>query len=126
MPTPETLQRFIARVEAGAHVQAIEEFYTENASMQENDAPPRVGRALLAANEAAVMQRVRTVVSRCIGQPLANGDQVAIRWTFDFEFLTGTRMHMDEITWQRWEGERIAEEKFFYDPAQLKAPSTNA
>ena len=28
MPTPETLARFIARVESGAHVEAIEEFYT--------------------------------------------------------------------------------------------------
>jgi hypothetical protein len=26
---------------------------------------------------------------------------------------------MEELAYQRWEGERIAEEKFFYDPAQL-------
>jgi hypothetical protein len=26
---------------------------------------------------------------------------------------------MDELAYQRWEGERIAEETFFYDPAQL-------
>ena len=26
---------------------------------------------------------------------------------------------MEELAWQRWEGERIAEEQFFYDPAQL-------
>jgi hypothetical protein len=25
---------------------------------------------------------------------------------------------MEELAYQRWEGERIAEEKFFYDPAQ--------
>jgi hypothetical protein len=25
---------------------------------------------------------------------------------------------MEELAWQRWEGERIAEETFFYDPAQ--------
>ena len=36
MPTPATLERFIARVEESKHVEAIEEFYTENASMQEN------------------------------------------------------------------------------------------
>ena len=28
MPTAQTLDRFITRVEQGAHVQAIEEFYT--------------------------------------------------------------------------------------------------
>jgi hypothetical protein len=26
---------------------------------------------------------------------------------------------MEELAYQRWDGERIAEEMFFYDPAQL-------
>jgi hypothetical protein len=26
---------------------------------------------------------------------------------------------MDELAYQRWEDERIVEEKFFYDPRQL-------
>ena len=26
---------------------------------------------------------------------------------------------MEELAYQRWEGERIAEETFFYDPAPL-------
>jgi hypothetical protein len=43
MPSPDTLERFIARVEQNAHAEAIEEFYTENASMQENQSAPRVG-----------------------------------------------------------------------------------
>ena len=33
---------------------------------------------------------------------------------------------MEELAYQRWEGERIAEETFFYDPAQRvpkKAPA---
>ncbi len=44
MPTSATLERFIARVEANAHAEACEEFYTEDSSMQENQAPPRLGR----------------------------------------------------------------------------------
>src|SRR3954471_4913324 len=42
-PSATTLERFIARVESNAHVEAIEEFYTEDASMRENFSPPRVG-----------------------------------------------------------------------------------
>jgi hypothetical protein len=67
MPTPDTLERFIAMVESNAHAQACEAFYTEQ---------------------------------------------------FDFEWLDGSTTHMEELAWQRWEGERIAEETFFYDPAQ--------
>jgi hypothetical protein len=44
---------------------------------------------------------------------------VVIRWIFRFEWLDGTVTHMEELAYQRWEGERIAEETFFYDPAQL-------
>jgi hypothetical protein len=39
-------------------------------------------------------------------------------WIFDFERLDGTSMHMEELAYQRWEGEKIAAETFSYDPAQ--------
>ena len=73
MPRAETLERFIAKVESNAHVEAIAEFYAPNASMQENESPPRTGRTRL-----------------------------------------------EELAYQRWEGDRVVEEKFFYDPRQLQ------
>jgi hypothetical protein len=51
-----------------------------------------------------------------------SGDNVVIRWVFEFEWLKGGRMRMEELAYQRWEGEKIAEEQFFYDPAQ-RAPA---
>ena len=62
MPTADTLERFIARVEQNAHAEAVEELY--------------------------------------------------------FEWQDGTTTHMEELAYQRWEGERIAEETSLYDPAQ--------
>ena len=119
MPSPETLERFIARVEANAHAEAIEEFYAVDATMQENQSAPRSGRDALIANERRVLARARTVSSKCVRPVLVNGDRVVIRWVFRFEWLDGTVTRMEELAWQRWEGERIAEETFFYDPAQL-------
>lgn len=118
MPTAETLERFISRVEENAHAEACEEFYTENASMQENQAPPRVGRDKHVANERKVFERVSSLTSTCVRPVFVNGDHVVIRWIFHFEWLDGTYTHMEELAYQRWEGERIAEETFFYDPAQ--------
>ena len=118
MPTAETLERFIARVEENAHAEAVEEFYTADASMQENQSAPRVGRDAHAANERRVMSRVRSLTSQCIRPVFVNGDRVVIRWIFHFEWLDGTVTHMEELAYQRWEGERIAEETFFYDSAQ--------
>ena len=121
MPTLETLERFIARVEQNQHAEAIEEFYTAEASMQENQGAPRVGREALVANELRVLARARSVVSKCIRPVFVNGDHTAIRWTFQFEWRDGSRTFMEEIACQRWDGELIAEETFFYDPAQRVA-----
>jgi hypothetical protein len=118
MPTPETLERFIARVEANAHAEAVEEFYTVDATMQENQSTPRIGRAAHSANERNVMSRVKTLTSRCVRPVFVNGDKVIIRWIFHFEWNDDTITDMEELAYQRWEGERIAEETFFYDPAQ--------
>jgi hypothetical protein len=123
MPSADTLSRFIARVEENAHVEAIEEFYTVRASMQENQAAPRVGRDTLAARERQTLAKAKSVRSTCVRPVLVNGDIVVIRWIFDFEWLDGRTTHMEELAYQRWEGERIAEEQFFYDPAQVKRPA---
>ena len=118
MPSAQALEQFIARVESNAHVEAVLEFYTADASQQENQNPPRVGREAHAANERRVLARARSVSSLCVRPVLVDGDRVAIRWIFQFDWLDGTRTRMEEIAWQRWEGDRIAEEIFFYDPAQ--------
>jgi hypothetical protein len=118
MPTMDTLERFIARVESNAHAEACEEFYTEHSSMQENQATPRIGREAHVANERKIMARAKSIKSRCVRPLFVNGNYVVIRWIFDFEWLDGTKTHMEELAYQRWEGEQIAEETFFYDPAQ--------
>jgi ketosteroid isomerase-like protein len=120
MPGAATLEAFIAAVERGDHVKAIEDFYTEDASMRENQAEPRRGRALLVAHEQANLDRISAVASTCVRPVFVNGDHVVIRWIFAFTFKDGRSMRMEELAWQRWEGERIAQEEFFYDPAQMR------
>ena len=119
MPSVETLECFIARVESNAHVQAIQEFYTEDASMQENMAPPRVGRDALATRESATLARAASLRSTCVRPVFVNGDFVVIRWIFEFAWKDGSTSRMEELAYQRWDGERIAQEQFFYDPAQF-------
>lgn len=118
MPSLDTIERFIARVESNAHAEAVEEFYTADATMRENFEPPRVGRELHVANERKVLARARSVQSQCVRPVFVNGDHVVVRWIFTFEWLDGSVTRMEELAYQRWDGERIAEEQFFYDPAQ--------
>lgn len=119
MPSPQTLECFIARVESNAHVEAIQEFYTETASMQENMAAPRVGRDTLVKHEAAALARAASVHSTCVRPVFANGNHVVIRWIFEFTWKDGSVGRIEELAYQRWEGEKIAQEQFFYDPKQF-------
>jgi hypothetical protein len=64
MPSRARLDEFIAVVESGDHAGAIERYYTADSSMQENAAPPRVGRDLLVAHQRGVLARMKHVYSR--------------------------------------------------------------
>jgi hypothetical protein len=75
MPAAETIERFIARVEQNAHVEAVEEFYTEDASMQENQSAPRVGRDAHMENERRVLAKARSLTSKCVRPVFVNGDR---------------------------------------------------
>lgn len=119
MPSADTLEKFIARVESNAHVEAIEEFYTENASMQENNEPPRVGRDTLVAHERRALSMAASVRSQCVRPVFVNGDHVVVRWIFEFTGKDGSTRRIEELAYQRWKGERIAQEQFFYDPKQF-------
>lgn len=119
MPKVETIEQFIAMVESNEHDKAIEKFYTTDASMQENQAEPRVGRDNIVANEKNTLLKVKSLVSKCIRPYFVNGDHVAIQWYFKFEWKNGTVSEIEEIAWQNWQGELIKSEKFFYDPKQF-------
>ena len=119
MPTTDTLENFIARVEQNAHAEALEEFNTVNSTMQENQSVPRVGRDAHVANERRVLAKAKTVTSTCVRPVFVSGNNVVIRWIFHFEWLNGSSTRIEELAYQRWDGEYVAEERFFYDPAQL-------
>jgi ketosteroid isomerase-like protein len=59
MPDRERVEAFVAAVVGGDHVGAIRDFYCEDATMQENAAPPRRGRDALMAHEAKALARLR-------------------------------------------------------------------
>jgi ketosteroid isomerase-like protein len=123
MPTRDRVQAFVALVEAARYVEALEQFYHRDASMQDNQQPPRLGLDKLIADERATMARFQTMKTDPVSDLLIDGDKVMIRWRFTFTPAEGPPMVMEEIALQRWAGDRIAEERFFYDPRQTRPPA---
>ena len=120
MPARATVQAFIALVEAGKYVQAIEKYYAEDASMQENNAPPRVGRDALVKHEREVMASFKSIRTLPVKTFLVDGDRVVIHWTFEFTRPNGKVLRMEEMALQHWRGDEVVEERFFYDPGQMR------
>lgn len=120
MPSSETVRRFTAQVLSGDHAGAIRDWYTDDATMQENQAEPRRGKDELIRQEQATLDRMERVETELLAPPVINEDTVVIRWRFTFHPKGGGRRSMEEVAWQTWRGERIAAETFFYNPAQMK------
>ena len=116
MPDRARVDAFIKTVEAGEYVRAIELFYADSATMRENLQPPRGPLSVLVKYERAALKQVESIKARPTERILIDGDRVVINWIFDIMGLDGVTRTMDELTIQRWQGDKIVEEQFYYDP----------
>ena len=119
MPTVETIEKFINSVEQEPHDTVIAQFYTDNASIQENQNEPRIGKEALIKNEQGMLSKALSVHSECIRPFFQIGEKIVIKWKFRFEWKDHTITEIEELTYQEWEGDKIKREQFFYDPAQF-------
>ena len=147
MSTRERVEALIAMVEQGRFVEAIEEFlsrsrataitrestgaasrenYADDATMQENLDPPRRGRDVLVSGERQVLQSFAEGRTLPVDAWLVDGDRAVIHWVFEFVGRDGRGFRQDELALQRWVGDRIVEERYYYDPAQRKRGLTGA
>jgi hypothetical protein len=122
MPDQKILDDFLAMVLSGEHDRAIELFYAEDSTMQENFGEIRRGRANHVARERATLARFKEVRTTLVPPVFVAGDFVVLHWIFAFTRPDGTVVRIEELAHQRWAGNKVAEERFYYDPAQLAAP----
>jgi hypothetical protein len=120
MPSRDAVEAFTAQVLSGDHVGAIRDWYAQDASMQENQGQPRVGRQALMDGEAKMLASVESVQTELLAPPLIDGDTVVIRWRFTFKRKDTAPKALEEVAWQTWKGDKVWRETFFYDPAQMK------
>ena len=126
MPSRAVVEQFIATIERGEFLEALSHFYAEDMTAQENNQPPRVGRAAQLANEQAALKRMRFDSIEALSF-LVDGDRVAINYCFEMTTTGGERLRMDEIAYQLWRGDQIVSERYFYDPAQrLPIPTSTS
>jgi hypothetical protein len=84
MPSRERVQQLIALAEKSQFVEAIQEFYAEDATMQENLQPLRRGMEVLVAGEQKVLDTFKEVRTFPVTSFFVEGDRVVIHWIFEF------------------------------------------
>jgi ketosteroid isomerase-like protein len=119
MSTRARVQELVRYVQAGRIPEAIEEFYAEGVTMQENRQPPTVGRAANLARERAFGDSIECWHEVSARSVAVDADRVLIEWVFDYTTREGQRIRMEEIAQQTWRDGRIERERFFYDTATL-------
>jgi len=120
MPDAKTVQAFAAAVEAGDYLGAIERFYAPDVAIYENQQAQTGGRDAFHARERATLASVQAIKGLRARPALVDGDQVAILWRFELVPREGATRVFEEVALQTWRGERIVEERFHYDPGQLR------
>jgi hypothetical protein len=120
MPSRERVQALVDYVEQRREVEALREFYATDAQTHENDAAPTVGLDALVEKEQRFLASVATMhISRAVSF-VVEGDRVAINWIFEYTSANGQRIHLDEIAYQQWDGDKIVDERYYYDTATLR------
>lgn len=121
MPSRAVVDEFIAMVESGRFIEAMERFYAEDAIAQENNEPPREGLPALLAHERKTLATFGAARAEAVRPIFVEGEHVVINWRFEFDHPAGGTVTLDELVRQEWRGDRLVRERFYYDPRQLRA-----
>ena len=120
MPTRSQVAQLVRLVETNRILDAIDEFYDDNVSMQDNHNPPVVGKDANRERERAFFGGITVHGNRALSIAI-DGDQVVIHWLFEFTGGDGKRYRLDQLSQQRWKNGRVVQERFYYDSATIAA-----
>lgn len=98
----------------GRTLEAFDRFYHDDVTMQENDAPPMVGKPANRIREHAfhssiVDFRREEVLDIAVGE-----DITMVRWAYDFTHKEWGDRKYTQVSVQHWKGGKVIKEQFFY------------
>src|SRR5215212_4916732 len=116
--TRDQVARLVRYVESNRILDAIDELYADDVSMQDNLNPPVVGKTANRERERAFFGGITVHQNRALSVAV-DGDQAVIHWLFEFTGGDGKRYRLDQLAHQDWKDGRIVKERFYYDSAKI-------
>src|SRR5262245_19816657 len=101
----------------GRIVEAMNEFYSPDVTMQENASPPTVGLHANVEREKQFLSFVKTWKGynvKALAADEGTGTSL-VESTMDFVNQQDQHVHMAQVSVQRWKDGKIVHERFYYD-----------
>ena len=99
----------------GNTIQAMELFYADDVTMQENEEAPRIGKQFCLAHEKQLLENTKDVSIKVINQAIDFSQQVVFtEMEINFTTKKGVKLHLKEISIQHWHEGQVIKEKFYY------------
>ena len=120
MSTPSTitlqdrLEDLFSYIREGRILDAINEFYSKDAVMQENNLPPTVGREANFEREKQFLSTVKEwqrfdVTAKGVGEDVTFYETV-----MDWVTTDGTQVHVEQVVVAKWQDGQITHERYYH------------
>jgi hypothetical protein len=104
-------------IQHGRIMEAMNEFYADDVVMSENDAEATVGLEANLAREQDFVDNTQWHGLE-LKDVVVNGNTSMVRWWLDFTNAKyGQRLAFTQVAYQKWNGGKIVEERFYYSPS---------
>ena len=100
-------------ISTGETLKAIELFYSNNVSMQENEETPRIGKLNCINHEKQNLQKVKLLKGNLLNQAICE-NVVFSEWEIIFTDKNDKTFKLTEVSVQHWVEGQIEKEKFYY------------
>lgn len=113
----ENVNNFAKMIGEGKLLEAFDTYYSDEVSMQENEAAPRVGRDENRKAEEVFVNGLTKINSIVILGVAIGENYSVLEYQLDVEHKDYGRINKKQVSVQHWKDNKIISEKFYYDTA---------
>ena len=99
----------------GKILEAFDQFYADDITMQDNNNPARIGKTENRTYEEAFVNGLTEFRGAKVISTIISDDLAVTEWWFDYTHKDYGVRNYKQLAVQRWKNGQIVEEKFYYN-----------
>ena len=108
------VEDLIAKVVGGKALEAFDRYYADDVTMQENEQPPRVGKAACRTFEEDFLSKIKAKRTFACDGYVISGNKAYVVYRIDIDHADFGRFNVNEVAIQEWANGKVEHEKFVY------------